>query len=163
MDDVLCLHAEEGEEDFLDEEEEEGEEWPEGGMCCPVSNCPNGNHHFKNLGNYLPHYNRFHQKKIMLYHCPICKVKDAKKSEITRHFKRNHKNKEIGCITGKVVENKKYVNPGDFKKPRKRIHREEREMARLQRMNSVPRKPLFELPENYNARDHRFPHGGYKV
>ena len=37
MDDVLCLHAEEGEEDFLDEEEEEGEEWPEGGVMIRVN------------------------------------------------------------------------------------------------------------------------------
>ena len=69
----------------------------------------------------------------------------------------------MGCITGKVGENIKYVNPGDFKKPRKRIRREEREIGRLQRLNSAPRKPIFELAENYNARDHRFPHGGYKV
>ena len=156
MDDVLCLHVEDREKDIFEEEEEEGEKWPEGGMCCQVSKCPN-----KNLGNYLPHFNRFHKKKIMLYYCPICKLKDAKKSEITRHFKRYHKNKEMGCITGKVVENKKYLNLGDFKKPRKCIHREEQEKSRLQRLNSVPRKPL--LPENYNASDHTLPHGGYKV
>ena len=122
MNDVLCLHVEDSEKDFLEEEEEEEEEeWLEGGMCCPVSKCPNGNHHFKNLGNYLQHFNRFHKNNIMLYYCPICKLKDAKKFEITRHFKRYHKNMEIWCITGKVVENSKYVNPGDFKKPRKRI------------------------------------------
>ena len=131
-------------------------------MCCPVSKYINGNHHFKNLGNYLPHFNRFH-KKTMFYYCPICKFKKAKKSEITRHFKGYHKNKEMGCITGKVVENNKVVIPGDFKKSRKRIHREERKMARLQRLNSAPRKPLIKLAENYTARDHRFPHGGYKV
>ena len=97
----------------------------------------------------------------MLYYCPICKLKDAKKSEITRQFKRYHKNKEMRCITGKVVEKIKYVNPGNVKKPRKRIHRDEREIARLQRLNSVPQKPLFELAEN--ARDHIFLHGEYTV
>ena len=112
-------------------------------MCCPVSKCPNGNHHFKNLGNYLQHFNRFHKKKIMLYYCPICKLKDAKKAEITRHFKRYQKNKEVGCITGKMVGKIKYVNPGNVKKPRKRIHRDEREIARLQRLNSVPQNPTL--------------------
>ena len=53
---VVCLHVEDSKKDFLEEEEveeEEGEGWSEGGMCCPVFKCPNGKNHFKNLENYL--------------------------------------------------------------------------------------------------------------
>ena len=39
-------------------------------------------------------------------------------------------------------------------------HREER--AHIQRQRSLPSTPLFELTEHYNARDHRYPHGGFK-
>jgi hypothetical protein len=136
-------------------------EWPDEGMSCPVLGCPNAAHHFRNLNNYVSHFNRFHRKKIMLYNCPLCKAKDTKRTEIVRHFRKAHKNKHMGPILSNAVKNAKYVDPGSFRIPKKRIHRDERENAKQQRMNSLPSQPLFELSDDYNARDHRFPYGGY--
>lgn len=92
MEDVLKLNVEEEElRELLGEDE--GDEWPERGMTCPVSGCSFKGHLFQHLGNYKAHYDRFHRKRIQLFSCPICGVKDAKRSEITRHFKKKHKEK----------------------------------------------------------------------
>lgn len=91
----------------------------------------------------------------------FCKVKDARKSEITRHFKRIHPTHETPALIGKLTNNIKFIDPGTFKKPRKRIHREERERAQQLRRQNLPSQPLFELSDNYNPRDQRYPKGGF--
>lgn len=50
----------------------------------------------------------------------------------------------------------KYKDRCDFKKPKKRIYHAGREEARLERMNSLPKEPLFGLSDNFYARDHRY-------
>ena len=163
MEDILDIEVPDQEMyDLIKDEEELGEEWPDKGMKCPVPNCPSAEHHFNNIGNYHKHFGRFHQKNIILYKCPVCGVKDAKKSEVTRHWRRSHKGIQVRPIPHQIVPNNKYIDPGNFKRPRRRIHREERELARVQRQRSLPSTPLFELTEHYNARDHRYPHGGFK-
>lgn len=159
MEDVLDIEVAEKEMEFLDEEE--GDEFPEEGMICPVPGCTNGKHIFKKYNNYIAHFDRFHKRNIYIYTCPICKVKDAKKTEIVRHFKRSHPSHSPPSIIGKLSENNKFVDPGNFKKPRKRIHHEERARAQLLRRQSLPEQPLFELPDNYNPRDQRYPNGGF--
>jgi hypothetical protein len=161
MEDVLKVDVEEEELREL-EDDVEGEEWPERGMTCPVAGCRTKRHHFAKLANFKAHYQRFHRKRIQLFSCPECGVKDSKRAEITRHHRKNHKGKSLEDIPWKIVENKKYVNPGSFHCPKKRIHRTERERARIARQESLPRKPLFELGEEYNARDQRYPQGGFK-
>lgn len=158
MEDVLDLEVSEKEMQFLDEE---GDEFPEEGMICPVPACTNGKHLFKKYNNYIAHFDRFHKKNIFIYSCPICKVKDARKSEITRHFKRIHPTHETPALIGKLTNNIKFIDPGTFKKPRKRIHREERERAQQLRRQNLPSQPLFELSDNYNTRDQRYPKGGF--
>uniref|UniRef100_K1PXX1 Uncharacterized protein n=1 Tax=Magallana gigas TaxID=29159 RepID=K1PXX1_MAGGI len=81
--------------DFPDEEEDD--EIPEEGMVCPVPGCINGKHLFRKYINYIAHFDRFHKRNIFIYSCPICKVKDARKSEIldisnvtTLHMKHLH-------------------------------------------------------------------------
>ena len=94
MEDVLQVNVEEEElQELLEEDEVEGEEWPTKGMACPVAGCKK--HHFTQLGNFKAHYRRFHRKRIQLFSCPVCGVKDSKRSEITRHHRRNHKGKRL--------------------------------------------------------------------
>ena len=128
MDDVLCIHVEDSEKDFLEEkEEEEEEEWPEGGMSCPVSKCPNGNHHFKNLGNYLKYFNRFHKKKICNTIVPSVNWKMLRSLKLLGILKGTTKIMRWGVSPAKLWKKNKYFNLGNFKIPRKRIHRDERE------------------------------------
>ena len=51
MGNVLCIHVEDSEFSWKKKKKRE-------------KSVPNGNHHFKNLGNYLKYFNRFHKKKI---------------------------------------------------------------------------------------------------
>lgn len=158
--DVLDIEVLPGDVESLDDDVTP--EWPEGGMTCPVPGCPNSQHNFEKLTNFTKHFKRFHQKKVIIYRCPKCHYKDGRKPEIVRHCGRVHRHPiTADSLHGDLVENEKFVDPGEFRLPRRRIHRGERERARQQRINSVPAQPLFVLPENYNARDHRFPHGGY--
>lgn len=76
------------------------------------------------------------------------------------HIKKHHKCQCPRHISSEEVKNCKFIDPCDFKKPKKRIYHAEREKARLERMNSLPKEPLFELSDNFNARDHRYHHGG---
>lgn len=122
-------------------------------MICPVPGCTNGKHLFKKYNNYIAHFDRFHRRNIFIHSCPICKVKDARKSEIIRHFKRIHSTHVTPSLIGKLTGNNKFIYPGTFKKPRKRIHREERERAQLLRRQSLPSQPLIELSDNYNPRE----------
>lgn len=115
MEDVLDIEVAEKEMEFLDEEE--GDEFPVEGMICPVPGCINGKHIFKKYNNYIAHFDRFHKKNIYIYSCPICKVKDAKKTEIVRHFKRNHLSHSPPSLIGKLTENNKFIDPGNFKSP----------------------------------------------
>lgn len=108
------------------------------------------------------HFDRFHKPNIFIFTCPICKFKDARRSKITRHTKKHHKGQTVPHIPSKEVKTCKFIDPCNFKKPKKRIYHAEREKARLERINSIPKEPLFELSDNYNARDHGYPHGGYK-
>lgn len=157
--DVLVLQDEEAENLF---QEGEGEEWPEEGMTCPITGCTGSGHHFKKLSNFSAHFDRFHKPNIFIFTCPICKIKDARRSKITRDIKKHHKGQTIPHIPSKEVKTCKFIDPCNFKKPKKRIYHAEREKARLERINSIPKEPLFELSDNYNARDHGYPHGGYK-
>lgn len=145
--------------DFLDEEE--GDEFPVEGMVCPVPGCVNGKHVFRKYNNYIAHFDRFHKRNIFIYSCPISKVKDARKTEIIRHFKRIHPAHGTPSLIGKLTENNKFIDLGTFKKPRKRIYHEERARAQLLRRQSLPAQSLFELPDNYNPRDQRYPNGGF--
>ena len=145
MNDLLCLHVEDSKKISWNKRRKMEKSGRREACVVRFLNIPTGITTSKILEiifHILTDFTRRQRFTIV----PYVNLKKAKKSEITRHFKGYHKNKEMGCITGKVVENNKYVNPGDFKKSR--IHREEREMARLQRLNSAPRKPLIKLTEN---------------
>lgn len=61
------------------------------------------------------------------------------------HIKKHHKCQCPRHISSEEVKNCKFIDPCDFKKPKKRIYHAEREKARLERMNSLPKEPLFEL------------------
>jgi hypothetical protein len=139
-------------------------EWSEGGMPCPVPACPSTSHVFNRLTNFTKHFKRLHQKKVVLFHCPKCGFKDSRRPKVVKHCERAHKGTDasVTAVYGNLVDNTKFIDPGEFRLPRRRIHVEERERTRLQRAESVPAQPLFALPEGYNARDHRFPHGGFK-
>lgn len=58
MEDISDLHPCGREmEDFV--EEEMGEEWLEGGMVCPVVECPSWEHFFQHIGSYWSHSTDF--------------------------------------------------------------------------------------------------------
>lgn len=103
------------------------------GWFVPLRAVSTENTSFKKYNNYIAHFDRFHKRNIFIYSCPICKVKDARKSEIIRHFKRIHPTHGTPSLIGKLTGNNKFIDPGTIKKPRKRIHREERERAQLLR------------------------------
>lgn len=130
-------------------------------MACPVTGCTGSGHHFKKLSKYSAHFERFHKLNIFIFTCPIWNIKEARRSEFAMHIKKHHK-----CprhISFEEVKNCKFIDRCDFKKPKKKIYHAEREKARLERMNSLHiKEPLFELSDNFNARDHRYHHGGYK-
>ena len=162
--DILQLDVPQEEiENLLGEEEGLlGDEWPITGMECPVTGCPSGSHHFKTIGSYWQHFQKFHQKLTPLYHCPGCRFKDTKMSDIRRHVRKFHP-KLCFCILKQTVKNEKYVDPKGFKRPRPRIHHEEREKARLAREEErKKRRPLFSLPSNSNPRDLKCPPGGFR-
>lgn len=127
MEDVLNIEVAEKEMDFLDEKE--GDEFPVEGMVCPVPGCVNGKYVFREYNNYIAHFDRFHKRNIFIYSCPISKVKDARKTEIIRHSKRIHPAHGTPSLIWKLTKNNKFINPGTFKKSRKRIHHEERARA----------------------------------
>jgi hypothetical protein len=136
-------------------EEETGEEWPEGGMECPVTGCPSGEHWFSRLGSFWSHYHRFHHRFISVFRCPKCGLKDIKKSGIRRHLRRAHNVTEDEGV-GRVTEvNTKYVDPKDFRRPRPRIHTEETGQGKSDLA------PLFDLPAEYIPRDDKCPIGGF--
>lgn len=160
MEDILDLHP--NDEDMCEfHEEEMGAEWPEGGMACPVVGCPSGTHLFKKLGSYWCHFHRFHRRHITLYHCPLCSLKDIKMSEVRRHMKKRHRTSSTLDIRKETVLNNKYVDPGTFRRPRPRVHREERERAREERQRTTA-APLFSLTEDHNPRDEKCPVGGFR-
>ena len=132
-----------------------------GGMECPVTGCPSGEHWFSRLGSFWSHYHRFHHRFTSVFRCPKCSLKDIKKSEIRRHMRRAH-NVTNGEGVRRVTEvNTKYVDPKDFRRPRPRIHSEERDRAREERLRSTPAAPLFDLPAEYNPRDEKCPISGF--
>lgn len=102
------------------------EEWPEEGMTCPITGCTGSGHHFKKLSNFSAHFDRFHKPNIFIFTCPICKIKDARRSEITRHIKKHHKDQTVPHIPSKEVKNCKFIDSCNFKKPKKRIYHAER-------------------------------------
>jgi hypothetical protein len=146
--DILEVDVPDKEVESLDDDVTQ--EWPAGGMPCPVPGCPNSEHQFEKLTNYTKHFKRFHHRKDVIYSCPKCHYKVGRKPDIIRHCGRVHRYRTTADkIHGDLVDNEKFVDPGEFRLPRRRIHHEERERARQQRLNSLPTLPLFELPDNY--------------
>jgi hypothetical protein len=143
-------------------EEETGEEWPEGGMECPVTGCPSGKHWFTTLGSYWSHFHKYHRRRVSVFSCPKCGLKDIKMSGIRRHMRRAH-----GVTRGEGVKrvtevNTKFVDQGDFRRPRPRIHRAERDQVQEERRRNLPPAPLFPLTEDHNPSDEKCPVGGFR-
>jgi hypothetical protein len=153
----LCPGKEEMEE-F--EEEERDEEWPEGGMRCPVAGCPSEDHWFGKIAGYWAHYHRFYHCLVTLFQCPRCRTKDIKLSEVRRHLRKVHHTSSENGVTRETVVNTKYVNPKGFRRPTPKIHREERDRAQEERWRNLPSAPLFHLSSDHNPRDEKCPVGG---
>lgn len=109
-----------------------GEEWAITGMECPVTECPSGSHHCSTFGGYWQHFQKFHTN---LCHCStiwVAGIRKQKMSDIRRHVRKFHP-KLTFCIPKETVMNDKYVDPKRFRRPRRRVHHEVREKARLAR------------------------------
>jgi hypothetical protein len=158
--DILDLHPDNEELEAF-EEEERGDEWPDGGMRCPMPGCPSGAHWFTGIGSYWAHYHRYHHRRVVVFRCPRCGLKDIKMSEVKRHLRRTHRMTTTEGVTKETVLNTKFVDPKGFRRPRPRVHREERAQEEEQRRN-LPPAPLFPLTEDHNPRDEKCPVGGFK-
>ena len=121
--DVLDVMVDDEELEAFDKEET-GEEWPEGGMSCPVSGCPSGAHWFSRIGTYWSHFNKYHRRRVTVFSCPRCGLKDIKMSEVKRHIRRTHRMTTTEGVTKETVLNTKFVDPKGFRRPRPRVHRE---------------------------------------
>jgi hypothetical protein len=93
------------------EEEERGEEWPEGEMSCPVVGCPSGDHWFQRLASYWSHYHKFHHRLATLFRCPKCHMKDIKMSDVRRHLRRIHHTTSVDGVKKETVLNTKFIDP----------------------------------------------------
>lgn len=95
-------------------EEEEGDEFLEEAIICPVPGCLNKGHIFKKYNIYVTHYTG--SWRIFFYvHLP-----KSERDRNTRHFKRVHLTQYNPPLTGKLTENAKFIDPENFKKPSKR-------------------------------------------
>ena len=161
--DILDLFPNEEERgEFEAEDEEMGEEWPEGGMRCPVVGCPSGEHWFGRLGSFWSHYRKYHRLRVTTFQCPKCSLKDIRMSGMRRHLRKKHRLTSTVGVTKETVLNEKYVDPKDFRRPRPRVYRAERDQAQEERRRNSPPAPLFPLTEDHNPRDEKCPVGGFK-
>jgi hypothetical protein len=78
-----------------------------------------------------------------------------------RHLRKKHRLTSTVGVTKETVLNEKYVDPKGFRRPRPRVHREERAQEERRRRNSTP-APLFSLTEDHNPRDEKCPVGGFR-
>ena len=138
-------------------EELVGKEWPSEGQQCPVENCQSRPHVFQRIGSYRQHYLKFHKKKVPHYYCPAihCRFFSVKLNPLQKHVNKKHIGLQ-GCIYKKYSHNEKFCTPGSVMMPLPPVNREARDRAAMER-RVTSTVGLFELPDNYNARDSK-PH-----
>lgn len=83
--------------EFLDEEEDD--EFPVEGLYVPFRAASTRDMHLRDTTTTF-HTMTCFTRKTFIFRCPICKVKDARKTEITRHYKRMHPTHSIPCLNG---------------------------------------------------------------
>ncbi|XP_056010394.1 uncharacterized protein LOC130051775 [Ostrea edulis] len=130
-----------------------GQEWPSEGQQCPVESCKSRPHIFRQIGSYRQHYLRFHKKKVPHYYCPAIHFGffSMKLNSLRKHISKKHRGLQ-GCIYRKYSCNEKFCAPGSVVMPVPPVNRKARDQAVEERRSRVTDE-LFQLPENYNARD----------